>query len=177
MKNLFIRSKSSLATMLFVALMLCCPLSSFAQSNVNHLQLSVGALYERGFDVTLGYEHETKYHNSWEYFVNAYLKYEDDPEAGHITKSSFWNSYNTWMFGIAYKPCVVRHRNGHGNFRIGGMLGSNTKKVIGGGTIAYEHSYALRKGWEFFFQIRTDMVLGGRDFFRTGAALGFKAPL
>ena len=42
-----------------------------AQSNDNHLRLGFGALYERGFDVTLSYEHETKYHNAWEYFANG----------------------------------------------------------------------------------------------------------
>ena len=49
-------------------------------SNVNHLNLCVGALYERGFDATLSYEHETKYHHSWEYFANAYIQYDTDPE-------------------------------------------------------------------------------------------------
>ena len=47
-------------------------------SNVNHLNLCVGALYERGFDATLSYEHETKYHHSWEYFANAYIQYDTD---------------------------------------------------------------------------------------------------
>ena len=65
-------------------------------SNVNHLNLCVGALYERGFDATLSYEHETKYHHSWEYFANAYIQYDTDPDAGHITKESFWNNYFTY---------------------------------------------------------------------------------
>lgn len=160
-------------------LLALCPLSVCAQpgSNINHLQLSVGALYERGFDATLAYEHETKYHNAWEYFANGYIKYADDPDAGHITKDSFWNNYRAWLFGIAYKPCIVRHRNGHGNFRIGLMAGSDTKKFIGGGTVGYEHSYALRRGWEFFFQVKSDFIIRGEDLFRTGVALGLKAPL
>ena len=54
-------------------------LSSFANgtsaqsSNQNRLMLGCGALYERGFDATVAYEHETKYHHSWEYFANAYI--------------------------------------------------------------------------------------------------------
>ena len=82
-------------------------------SNVNHLNLCVGALYERGFDATLSYEHETKYHHSWEYFANAYIQYDTDPDAGHITKESFWHNYFTYNLGIAYKPCVIRGRNHH----------------------------------------------------------------
>ncbi len=170
----------AMISLLFLAVFFCgCPLSASAQSgsNVNHLQLSVGALYERGFDVTLGYEHEAKYHNAWEYFGNYYIKYAEDPEAGHITKNSFWNNYRTWLLGIAYKPCIVRHRNGHGNFRIGALCGSNTSNIIGGGTVGYEHSYALRGGWEFFFQVRTDVIIRGEDLFRTGVALGLKMPL
>ena len=77
-------------------------------SNVNHLNLCVGALYERGFDATLSYEHETKYHHSWEYFANAYIQYDTDSDAGHITKESFWHNYFTYNLGIAYKPCVIR---------------------------------------------------------------------
>ena len=100
-------------------------LSSFASgtsaqsSNRNRLMLGCGALYERGFDATVAYEHETKYHHAWEYFATGYLKYRDDPAAGHVTEKSFWDSYNTWHVGIAYKPCVSRGRNHHGNARLG----------------------------------------------------------
>lgn len=166
------------AALLTVVMAFSCLSSAKAQAtNYNHLQLSLGALYEKGFDITLGYEHETKYHNAWEYFANGYIKYADDPEAGHITKESFWKNYRSWLLGIAYKPCVVRHRNGHGNFRIGVMAGSDTDVLIGGSTVGYEHTYALRYGWEFFFQVKSDVVLRGEDLFRTGVTLGMKVPL
>ena len=161
------------------AVLLCCAnvQSAQAQSNENHLQAAFGALYERGFDVTLSYEHETKYHNAWEYFANGYIKYDDDPVAGHITKESFWKNYRTWLLGIAYKPCVARGRNHHGNLRIGVMGGSDTDKLIGGGTVGYQHSYALRHGWELYFLVKSDVILRGEDLFRTGVELGFKVPL
>lgn len=146
-------------------------------SNQNYLQVGIGALYERGFDLTLSYEHETKYHNAWEYFVSGYIKYDDDPLAGHITKESFWNNYRSWFLGVAYKPCVVRGRNHHGNFRIGVLCGSDTDHVIGGGTVGYQHSYALKGGWHLFWQVKSELVLRGEDLFRTGAVIGFKAPL
>lgn len=146
-------------------------------ANYNHLHLAVGALYERGFDVTLGYTHETRYHNAWEYSASYYIKYDDDPLAGHITKDSFWNSYRSWLLGIAYKPCVSRGRNWHGNARIGVLVGSDTDKLIGGGTVGYEHTFALRGGWELFFLLKSDVIIRGEDLFRTGAELGFKLPL
>ena len=163
--------------MLF-AIMLFLPFMVMAQSsNCNRLTIGVGALYERGFDATLSVEHETRYHNAWEYFGNYYIKYAKDPEAGHVTKDSFWNHYNTWSLGICYKPCVSRGRNHHGNIRIGGSGGSDLDQFVGGVHLGYEHSYTLRGGWELYFQIKEDFIIKGEDVFRTGIVLGFKIPL
>ena len=49
-------------------------ISTFAQSGSGRVSLGTGLLYENGWDVTLAYEHETKYHNAWEFFGNVYLK-------------------------------------------------------------------------------------------------------
>ena len=122
-------------------------------------------------------EHETEYHSAWEYFATGYLKYEEDPEAGHITNESFWHSYNTWTVGAAYKPCVSRGRNHHGNFRIGVSVGSDLDKVISAGHLGYEHTYNLYNGWGVFFQVKEDFVIRGKDTFRTGATIGVKIPL
>lgn len=99
-----------------------------AQANSNRISLGIGALYERGFDFTIGVEHETKHHNAWEYFANGYIKYAKDPRVGHITKDSFWKHYRTWGVGAAYKPCVVRGKNHYGNIRFGGSIGSDTNE-------------------------------------------------
>lgn len=164
---------------LFAIMMACTVSSAFAQmsSNVNHLNFAVGALYERGFDATLSYEHETRYHHAWEYFLNGYIKWAVDPDAGHVTRQSFWHNYFTYNIGIAYKPCVVRGRNHHGNLRIGISGGSDTEKIIGAAHLGYEHTYALRNGVQVFWQIKEDVVLRGEDLFRTGMALGVKLPL
>ena len=165
---------------LFVAI---CVLSLFvvtkvsAQTNDNHLMMGVGALYERGLDATIAYEHGIKYHNTWEYFVTGYVQYDDDPDAGHVTKKSFWHNYNSWHLGIAYKPCVNRGRNHHGNVRIGASGGSDRHDFVGGVHLGYEHSYALKGGWELFFQIKEDAMISHGIMWRTGAAVGFKFPL
>lgn len=151
--------------------------TSAQSSNQNRLMLGCGALYERGFDATVAYEHETKYHHAWEYFATGYLKYRDDPAAGHVTEKSFWDSYNTWHVGIAYKPCVSRGRNHHGNARLGVSGGSDSHRFVGGIHVGYEHSYALRYGWQLFFQVKEDVVIRGEDLFRTGLAVGVKVPL
>lgn len=75
--------------------------SAFAQSHGNHIMVGVGGSYPQGVEATLAYEHETEYHNAWEYFATAYLKYKKDEEAGHVTSDSFWHNYNTWTVGAA----------------------------------------------------------------------------
>ena len=165
--------KAILMAMLLIATLT----SSYAQDGSNRVSLGTGVLYERGLDLTLSYEHETKYHNAWEYFGNVYLKWDECASCGHVCPDSFWKNYRTYDFGIAYKPCVVRGRNNHGNVRIGASVGSDTDKVIGGIHVGYEHSYAFRSGWQIFWQVKTDIMIKGLDTFRTGAALGIKYSL
>ena len=149
-----------------------------AQTNNNHLMMDVGCLYERGFDATIAYEHGSRYHNAWEYFATFYLKYDEDHNAGHITRHSFWNNYNSWHLGIAYKPCVSRGRNHHGNARIGASGGSDLSDFVGGLHVGYELTYALKHGWEVFFQVKEDVVIPrSGDLLRTGVTVGFKLPL
>lgn len=150
---------------------------ALAQTHGDHLTLGVGALYDKGFDVTVAYEHETSYHSAWEYWGNYYLQYAEDSDAGHVTKNSFFKNYRTWELGAAYKPCVSRGRNHHGNLRIGAGAGSDLSRFIAGAHLGYEHSYALYHGWEFFFQVKADVMMHCDDRFRTGVALGLKIPL
>ena len=105
-------------------------LSSYAQSHSDRITFGIGLLYERGLDATLAWEHETKYHNAWEYFVNGYLKWDECESCGHVCPESFWKNYRTWGVGVAYKPCVWRGRNNYGNLRIGASAGSNTDKFL-----------------------------------------------
>ena len=153
---------------------------AFAQgdkANVYRLQIGAAALYERGLEATIGVEHEGRYHNAWEVFGSAYIKWEKDASVGHVTKESFWDSYFCYQLGAAYKPCITRGRNNHGNLRIGAMGGSDTHKFIGGPTLGYEHTYTFPAGWELFWQIKEDIMFRTDDIFRTGVALGVKIPL
>ena len=153
-----------------------------AQTYSNHLTLSAGYYFPRTIDATVALEHETRYHNAWEYMFNYSLQYEKDEEAGHYTPSSFWKNNNTWSLGAAYKPCVTRSRNTHGNLRLGAAFGGRKYKeedakfqaVLLAG---FEQSFNLRHGWQLFYQIRTDMMPGNSDFIKVGATLGMKIPL
>ena len=163
--------------LLMLTLILSISIVSSAQQNANRVLIGVGALYERGMDATIAVEHETKYHNAWEFFANGYLKWDECESCGHVCPDSFWRNYRTWGLGVAYKPCVARGRNNHGNLRIGASAGSNTDKFLGGVHVGYEQNYALRKGWMLYWQVKCDMILPDKDnMFRTGVVLGVKIP-
>lgn len=163
--------------LMIMAVMLLCVTSSYAQIGSNRISLGAGLLYERGCDLTLSYEHETKYHNAWEFFANGYLKWDECPSCGHICPDSFWKNYRSYGFGIAYKPCVVRGRNNYGNVRFGASAGSDTNKFVGGVHIGYEHNYVLRSGWQLFWQVKSDVMIKGKDLFRTGGVIGIKVDI
>lgn len=152
-------------------------LSAMGQTHGDHIMVGVGASYPKGFEGTIAYEHEMNYHNAMEYFASYYIKYDKDPEAGYVTRNSFWHNYNMWTVGLAYKPCVTRGRNHHGNVRIGVSGGSDLHKFVGVGSLGYEHTFNLYNGWSVFFQVKEDVTMRGEDLFRTGATLGVKIPL
>lgn len=162
-------------------LLLVCAMATIpqvkAQQNSGRVSVGIGCLYERGLDLTLSYEHETKYHNTWEYFANGYIKWDDCVSCGHVCPESFWDNYRSYSFGFAYKPCVARGRNHQGNMRIGASAGSDTHDFLGGIHLGYEHSYTLRHGWKLFWQVKTDVIIKGEDLFRTGIVLGVKLPV
>ena len=135
--------------------------SSFAQSHSDRISVGAGALYQRGLDATISWEHETRYHNAWEYFINGYIKWDECASCGHVCPESFWNNYRTWGVGAAYKPCVARGRNNYGNLRIGARKTRSEE----------------RHGWGLFVQAKCDLTLPKReDLFRTGIVIGFKIP-
>ena len=178
MKNVKLKMKNWAFTkiIVFTALMLAVVTTATADDRHGHVQIGTGLLYERGMDLTIGYEYETNYHHAWEFFGNVYLKWDECEDCGHVCPESFWNHYNTWGVGAAYKPCVFRSRNHHGNLRLGGSLGSDRDRVLGGIHVGYEHSYALRKGWKLFWQAKCDLMIKGEDLFRTGIVIGVKIP-
>lgn len=148
-----------------------------AQRNTDRISLGVGAYFERTLDATISYEHETKYHNAWEYFANFSLKYDECQSCGHICPDSFWKNHNTIMAGIAYKPCVVRGRNHYGNIRFGASAGTDTDKFIADVHLGYEHNYVLHSGVTLFWQVKGDMQFWQPDLLKGGVTIGVKFPI
>ena len=59
MKNFYLNKMFVLAVILFTT---CVP--GFADDHRGRLQIGTGLLYEQGMDLTVAYEHETRYHNA-----------------------------------------------------------------------------------------------------------------
>lgn len=157
-------------------LLLGVSVNSSASDGDKFFQIGTGLLYERGWDVTVGLEHETQYHNAWEYFGNMYLKWEECASCAHVCPESFWKSYNTWSLGFAYKPALIRKRNSVGRVRLGLSAGSDRQELIGGVHVGYEQNYKMRSGLVLYWQVKSDLMINGRDLFRTGVVLGVKLP-
>lgn len=159
---------------LFLMMLCVATISAKADDNKNHIGIGFGLLYENGLDATLSYEHETKYHNAWEYFGNVYLKWAECGDCGHICPESFSHNYNTWTLGVAYKPAVHVGRNNVGRLRLGAQGGSDRHEFIGGVTAGYEHSYQLKHGLQLFWNARTDLMINGADLLKTGVTIGVR---
>lgn len=149
---------------------------AIASDGDKFFQVGTGILYERGWDLTVGMEQETRYHNAWEYFGNVYLKWEECASCGHICPESFWRSYNTWALGAAYKPALIRKRNSVGRARLGVSAGSDRHEFLAGLHVGYEQNYTLRNGMVIYWQVKNDLMINGKDLFRTGVVLGVKLP-
>ena len=121
-------------------------LSSYAQSHSDRITFGMGLLYERGLDATLAWEHETKYHNAWEYFVNG--------------KPCVWrgrNNYGNLRIGASAGSNTDKF--------LGGIhVGYEHNYALRRGWVLY---------WQAKCDL---MLPDRKDLFRTGVTLGFKIP-
>ena len=79
MKNAELIIKNLAVRKGFVALvfLLAAILPGFADDRHGRILIGTGLLYERGMDLTIGYEYETNYHHAWEFFGNVNMKWAE----------------------------------------------------------------------------------------------------
>ena len=155
---------------IMIATVLLSTVLARAQDNSNRIGVGVGAFYRPAASASLFWEHENRYHNAWEFFATGSLKLDDIDELGA--------NYRCWGVGAAWKPCVFRARNRYGSARIGVSLGAAPTDFLAGIHAGWQHSYALRSGWQFYWQAGVDVMLPRRDdLFRFGAGVGIKMPV
>jgi hypothetical protein len=155
---------------LMIAVVLLTTVMANAQDNSNRIGVGFGAFYRPAASATLFWEHETHYHNAWEFFASGSMKLDDIENLG--------TNYRCWGVGAAWKPCVYRERNRYGSVRIGVSLGAAPVDFLAGIHAGWQQSYALRRGWQFYWQAGVDVMLPKRnDLFRVGAGIGIKMPV
>ncbi len=155
---------------LMIAVLLMTAVMAKAQDNTNRIGVGLGGYYRPAASMTLFWEHETRYHNAWEVFATSSLKLDDLDDLGA--------NYKTWGVGAAWKPSLYLARNRCGSARIGVSLGAAPTDFLAGIHAGWQHSYALRRGWQFYWQAGVDLMLPKRyDLFSVGAGIGFKMPV
>ena len=162
---------------LIIALTACLA-PALAQNNWDRIGIGAGVGYSPKADAVLFWEHETRYHNAWEFFAEGRVLFHGDlSQLSQV--SQIWDSAGKqWGVGAAWKPCVYRARNRYGSARIGVTLGAAPTDFLAGIHAGWQHSYALRKGWQFYWQAGVDLMLPKRyDLFSVGAGIGFKMPV
>ena len=153
-----------------IAAVLLATVSAWAQENSNRIGVGVGGFYRPAASACLFWEHETRYHNAWEFFAAGSMKFDNLEDMG--TDNRFWG------VGAAWKPCIYRARNRYGSARIGVSLGAAPADFLAGIHAGWQHSYALRHGWQFYWRAGADLMLPKRDdLFRVGAGIGIKMPV
>ena len=141
-----------------------------AQDNADRIGAGVTGHFRPAASAALFWEHETRYHDAWEVYVTGSVKL-DNP--GDLSAN-----YKCWGVGAAWKPCLYRAKNRCGSARIGVSLGADPTDFLAGIHAGWQHSYALKRGWQFYWQAGVDVMLPRRDdLFRAGAGLGFKLPV
>lgn len=111
MKNVELRMKNLVSKKMLavVAFMLTIITTATADDRQGHIQIGTGLLYERGWDLTVGYEYETNYHHAWEFFGNVYLKWDECAECGHVCPESFGATiiHGAWVLPTSHACFVV----------------------------------------------------------------------
>ena len=70
----------------------------------------------------------------------------------------------------------MRKRNSVGRARLGVSAGSDRYEFLAGLHVGYEQNYTLRNGMVLYWQVKSDLMINGKDLFRTGIVLGVKLP-
>ncbi len=139
-----------------------------AQDNSNRIGIGAGAAYPLTGNTTLFWEHETRYHNAWEVYATGSL-------------SGFRNMTNddlSWGVGAAWKQCIFNARNRYGSMRFGASLGAARKEFRAVMNAGWQHTEALRRGRQFYWQVQAGVSLPKRDrLFHIGATVGVKMPV
>ena len=164
-----------LIIMVLVAVAAISPAS--AGDGDRHLGFQAGVFYPGVLGGTLSVDYETRYHNAWEVYLDAFTEWADCGTCGKVCRDSFWKSNYGLGIGGAYKPTVWRSRNSTGRARMGADIGTCSRAFSMGVELGYEHVWTLRGGWQLVLQQKNEVTFWGGPTWRFGGMLGIRLPL
>ena len=142
-----------------------------------HVGIQAGLMYPSLLNGVLSVDFETRYHNAFEVYIDAFTQWEDCIDCGKVCRESFWKTNYGLGIGAAYKPVVHRSRNSFGRFRMGADIGTCSRKFSMGVELGYEYVWTFRNNVQFVIQQKNEVTFWGRPTWRFGGLLGFRLPL
>lgn len=159
------------------ALVLLSVPSALAGDGETRVGLSAGVLWPGILNGTLHVDYETRYHNAWEVYVDAFTKWEECRDCGKVCRESFWKSNYGLGIGAAYKPAVHRSRNSVGRVRMGADIGTCDRSFSLGVELGYEYVWTFRNRMQFVLQQKNEITFWGKPTWRFGGLVGIRLPL
>ena len=121
-----------------------------------HVGLQAGLMYPGVLNGVLSVDFETRYHNAFEFYIDAFTEWKDCRDCGKVCKESFWKSNYALGVGAAYKPVVHRSRNSVGRFRIGADIGTCSREFALGIEAGYEYVWTFKNNVQFVLQQKNE---------------------
>ena len=142
-----------------------------------HIGFQAGVLYPGILNGVISVDFETRYHNTFEVYIDAFTEWKDCKDCGKVCRESFWKSNYGLGIGAAYKPVVSRSRNNVGRFRFGGDIGTCSREFSLGIEIGYEHVWTFKNNVQFVIQQKNEVTFWGKPLWRLGGLVGLRLPL
>ena len=142
-----------------------------------HVGLQAGLMYPGVLNGVLSVDFETRYHNAFEFYIDAFTEWKDCRDCGKVCKESFWKSNYALGVGAAYKPVVHRSRNSVGRFRIGADIGTCSREFALGIEAGYEYVWTFKNNVQFVLQQKNELTFWGRPTWKFGGMVGFRLPM
>ena len=142
-----------------------------------HVGLQAGLMYPGVLNGVLSVDFETRYHNAFEFYIDAFTEWKDCRDCGKVCKESFWKSNYALGVGAAYKPVVHRSRNSVGRFRIGADIGTCSREFALGIEAGYEYVWTFKNNVQFVLQQKNELTFWGRPTWKFGGMVGFRLPI
>ena len=131
-----------------------------AQSGYNSVNLTYGLSLDQSEEITIAYEFNYKYFNSWE-IIFIGVRDRDI-------------NYEEFNFGLVFEPILLKHNDFMIHFRAGGTLGSNYDKVIFGPLAGFEASYYIMNRLQLIVQQSNYFTVNDNQRFRHALTGGIK---